>query len=72
MPRNSTATGPTVGLPAAYLPAASMNAAVAAQRTAYRAVVAATERVVPTTPRAGHPIVEGWDATLHEVVRTQP
>lgn len=71
MPRSSTATGPTVGLPAAYLPTASMSAAVAAQRTAYRAVVAATERVIPTTARAGHPIVEAWDPTLHEIICTQ-
>lgn len=71
MPRNGTATGPTVGLPAAFLPPASNNAAVSVSRAAYRAVVAATERVIPTTARAGHPIVEAWDATLHEVTRTQ-
>lgn len=72
MPRNSAAVGPSVGLPASFLPPASNDAAVAAARSAYRAVVAAHERIIPTAARAGHPIIEAWDATLHETVRTQP
>lgn len=71
MPRNSVALGPTVGLPSVYLPPASNDATIATSRAAYRAVVAATERIIPTVATAGHPISESFSATTRELIRTQ-
>ncbi|HTY35426.1 hypothetical protein [Mycobacterium sp.] len=72
MPRNSVASGPSVGLPAVFVPPVSNNAVGYTEREAYRAVVAAATRTVPTAPTVGHPIVWAWSPTLHEVVATQP
>ena len=71
MPRIGNQTGPNVALSPAFIPRPSNDALISTARTQLTARIAAVTRIVPTAPRAGHPIIEAYNPLTGQVEATQ-